>query len=199
MLQRLVLLWPRIKQIIVDKYKIVYSSKYLLYTNTLSFIALSGLGDVIRQRSEMYINKQQKYDVAFTLRMMAFGIICGPKQHFWYTIMDRFIVKGSIHRIVAKKIVADQLLFSPCSIVIFFTCMGFMEGRTIKESKKEIKEKFVEVYIADCSLWPAAQSINFYLVPPHLRVTYINFVNLTWNIFLSYTKNKLRSCKVETL
>ena len=43
----------------------------------------------------------------------------------------------------------------------------------------------------DLSVWPAAQAVNFYVVPGQYRVAYVSFVALLWNIFLSYISHKV--------
>ena len=44
---------------------------------------------------------------------------------------------------------------------------------------------------ADWTFWPAAQAVNFYVLPSHLRVIYVAFATLCWNTFLSYMKHKV--------
>lgn len=44
----------------------------------------------------------------------------------------------------------------------------------------------------DLMIWPAAQTVNFYLVPSPYRVAYISFVALIWNIYLSNISHKVR-------
>lgn len=39
-------------------------------------------------------------------------------------------------------------------------------------------------------MWPAAQFINFYFLPPHYRVLYVNVVTTLYNVFLSHIKHK---------
>jgi hypothetical protein len=43
----------------------------------------------------------------------------------------------------------------------------------------------------DLCVWPAAQAVNFYVVPGQYRVAYVSFVALLWNIFLSYISHKV--------
>ena len=35
------------------------------------------------------------------------------------------------------------------------------------------------------------QTVNFFWVPAHLRVTYVNIVTLLWTVYLSYMKHKV--------
>lgn len=41
----------------------------------------------------------------------------------------------------------------------------------------------------DCLFWPAAQAINFYLVPATFRVLYLNVLYVVWSMVLSYLKH----------
>ena len=44
---------------------------------------------------------------------------------------------------------------------------------------------------ADWALWPAAQALNFSVIPAQFRVLYVCGVTLCWNTFLSYYKHKV--------
>eukprot|EP00794_Sanderia_malayensis_P008066 gene8066-8929_t len=167
--------------------------RYLFVTNTISYVALYGLGDVLIQYIERHAlrkeNDNRGHDFRRTLSFMAFASFHGPVNHFWYSALDRFI-KGSKHSNVFKKLIADQLIFAPYSTGIFFMGLGTIEGQSLKTSVEETKRKFIPTYLADLAIWPAAQILNFYVVPPHLRMMYINTVTLFWNTFLSYMKHK---------
>lgn len=67
--------------------------------------------------------------------------------------------------------------------------MCYLEGKTNKEAAGELKVKFWPTYKMDCTVWPAAQVVNFFLVPPSWRVTYNSFMTFLWTVFLSYMKH----------
>lgn len=78
--------------------------------------------------------------------MLAVGLLQGPPQHWFYLYLDKFF-PGTSLMTVAKKIVIDQCIASPFCIVLFFSGMGVMEGKTIEDCKKELYDKFLTVYI----------------------------------------------------
>ncbi len=58
---------------------------------------------------------------------------------------------------------------------------------SVKKAWTNIKNKFAQIYIADCAIWPLAQMANFAFIPSHLQPIFVNFINIGWNTFLSYT------------
>lgn len=41
----------------------------------------------------------------------------------------------------------------------------------------------------DWCVWPPTQMINFFFVPNHYQVVYVNTVTMLYNVFLSYIKH----------
>jgi len=162
----------------------------LLLTNTVTSVAIFGAGDIIMQTMEQSSSKKIEYDFKRTGRMLVFASVLGAPQHFWYMALDRFIVKGVRSRVVMKKVLADQLILAPSFYVLFFGILGTLEGKSTKVIKDEFKEKFPTLYIADCSVFSVTQTINFRYVPNHLRIVYVNGVNLLWTLFISNFKHR---------
>ena len=62
----------------------------------------------------------------------------------------------------------------------------FLETNSVEKAKQHVKELYVTAYLADWVYWPFFQAINFYFVPPSLRITYLSVTTLAWNAFLCY-------------
>ena len=61
--------------------------------------------------------------------MLTIGLVLGPLNHYWYHMLDKFLV-GATGRIVAKKVLLDELIASP----IFTT--SFFVGKWRKQKKQ---------------------------------------------------------------
>ncbi|XP_060580992.1 mpv17-like protein 2 [Ruditapes philippinarum] len=171
-------------------------SKYLLVTNTATASSLLALGDCIIQHIEKMDNKEKSYNFQRTGRMFTMGFLFGPVSHVWYKILDRYL-PGAGLRTVACKILADQTVAGPFFCSAFFMGMSLLEGKSRQEGMEEVKAKFWTVYMLDWCLWPPAQFINFFFLPPNLRVVYVSGITLVWNTILSWMKHKEQHVETE--
>ncbi|XP_035698567.1 mpv17-like protein 2 [Branchiostoma floridae] len=164
--------------------------RYLLVTNVVSSGALLATGDIIQQTIELAgANNGQKRDWRRTGRMCVIGTMMGPFNHFWYKMLD-FYLPGTTFYTITRKILCDQIVAAPFFASFFLIGMGSLEGESIETSIADLKKKFWAIYLADWTVWPPAQAINFYFVPSHLRVIYVNCMTLGWDTYLSYIKHR---------
>ncbi|XP_011405251.1 PREDICTED: mpv17-like protein 2 [Amphimedon queenslandica] len=163
------------------------SNARLLLINTGTCCFLYSMGDFCRQRIEGNTTDWHR-----TGRMGVLGCCLGPLDHFWYTALDRLlpaITAGT----VARKVLLDQLIMAPICCSLFYLGMSAMEGRSRKDCFNELQVKFWPTYKVDWQVWPAAQILNFYLIPPHFRVAYVASITFLWTVYLSYMKHKKMS------
>ncbi|XP_022120306.2 mpv17-like protein 2 [Pieris rapae] len=166
-----------------------FFKKNLLLTNSITSGGFMVLGDLIQQEIEIHANLlPSRYDWSRTARMFIIGTLMGPLHHFYYIYLDKLLPHTDL-KTVGKKILNDQLLASPATILCFFYGLGFLEGKSMKQSTDEIKDKFALVYIGDCLFWPPIQFINFCYLPTQYRVFYINIATMIYNVFLSFMKH----------
>ena len=97
---------------------------------------------------------------------------------------------GRSFKIVARKVLVDQLIASPIIISMFFFTLGVMRRESLDETMQEIKHKFIRLYKAEWVVWPTAQVINFWILPNRFRVLYDNTVSLGYDVYTSYVINE---------
>ena len=118
------------------------------------------------------------------------------KTHF--DTIEKPVIRSKT--ILVAKIYADQFIFSVLYPVFFMMTTGiglemasnpnklnpngFIDS--VKKSWSNVKQKFIQIYVADCAVWPLVQMANFAFVPAHLQPIFVNVMNIGWNTFLSY-------------
>uniref|UniRef100_A0AC34FQH7 Mpv17-like protein 2 n=1 Tax=Panagrolaimus sp. ES5 TaxID=591445 RepID=A0AC34FQH7_9BILA len=109
--------------------------------------------------------------------------------HHYYKWLDGAIIKGSEGKIIAKKVFID-LICSPIFAVTFVTGVTLLEGNNVLHAVDEYRRKFWTIFALDCVVWPPAQTINFWLVPAHLRVSFVSSMIFVYTCFMSYIKHQ---------
>ena len=89
---------------------------------------------------------------------------------------------------ILTKVGADQLLNSPIGTASFFIWTQALKGQP-QRGLQETKEKLWPTTQIAWRLWPAAQAVNFLMIPAHLRIVYINAVAIVWTTILSTLAN----------
>ncbi|GLC34774.1 hypothetical protein PLESTM_000238600 [Pleodorina starrii] len=117
------------------------------------------------------------------LETSAFGT---PLAHWWFNLLDGRIMPDNPHcpAAVMTKMLADQVLFAPLGLLMFFAVIKCLEGRP-RDIPHTIRTSYVKSLLGGYLLWPAAGILNFALLPPEYRVFFNNCVNIIWTCFLS--------------
>lgn len=181
----------------------LFSPNFLFLTNTGISFGLSGLGDLIQQGIEKRKQTVPKTSVNWsrTLHMStSFGLTSGVLCHFWYSYLDR-VLPGKGLRVVVQKVAWDQVLFSPvCITACLLVSQGLRDSLTTSQFLGQTLQLGGRLYLAEWVIWPPAQFVNFYFLPPHYRVLYDNLVSLTYDTYTSHILHtKELGLKVECL
>ena len=157
-----------------------------LRTKAVTAGAISLCGDGIAQGLERRQGSDGEaaaetppHDAARSLRQVCYSFCFTPLVHGWYGVLQRSALP------VLGRVGADQLLFSPFAHVAFFTYMPLVKGGGAPEVEAELRGKLAVAMTANYALWPAAQVLNFKLVPARYQVFFVNLVSLFYSVFLS--------------
>lgn len=146
------------------------------------------LGDVLAQK--FLGDKDAAIVWARVARMASFGfLIHGPTGHYFYSALDRLIVGTSPIK-VASKVIIDQVFWAPIFTALFFSYLGFAEGKSVDDVINKIKNDTWTGVTTSWKFWPLAHTINFAFIPTSQRLLYVNTLQVGYNVILSILGNK---------
>lgn len=176
----------RLKQL-ADKVGVLFTSRYLLLTNTAITVGLSCSGDALQQNYQKFKKERIRLDKRRSGNVALTGLLIGPFCHFWYLYLDKWL-PGRTFRIIAKKLIVDQLICSPVVIGSYLAITSWCEGQRGIALKQELIEKGKTLYKADWVVWPVAQTVNFYFLPTKYRVLYDNTISFGFDCYFAHVK-----------
>ncbi|CAF0892994.1 unnamed protein product [Brachionus calyciflorus] len=166
-----------------------FFSKHLLATNLTISVCFSAAGDAIEQIVEILSNEIDNWDRKRTAKLSATGLTVGILCHYWYSFLD-LKYPHNTRGIVFKKILLNQVIFSPMCILLFFLTLGIVEQSKYTKITNDIQTKGKSIFLAELFIWPPASLINFYFVPFKFRVLYDSVTSLGFDIYNSYIVHK---------
>lgn len=152
-------------------------------------VGLSGIGDMTQQHYMILKGEKKTWDEVRTGHMSVTGFTVGVVCHKWYMFLDKKL-PGRTVKIVLKKVLVDQIFFSPVYITVFFLTSGLLDKSALKDIGKEIIEKGKQLYVAEWVVWPPAQLINFFFLPTKYRIFYDSTISFGYDIYTSYVKHE---------
>ena len=76
---------------------------------------------------------------------VSFGLTSGFLCHFWYKFLDNKI-QGNTIKVVTKKIIWDQIFFSPILIVACLLVSGIIEKSSSDDIQSDIRNKGTKIF-----------------------------------------------------
>ncbi|KAH3772579.1 hypothetical protein DPMN_173920 [Dreissena polymorpha] len=183
---------------ISSKVGILFSRRYLFYTNSAISVVMSCTGDALEQHYRILQGEQTQMDWKRSHDIGFSGLLIGAFCHLWYIMLDCWF-PGRTLGIAVKKSLVDQTVSSPICISAFLFVTSFFEGKTSAQMKQELKEKGKILYKAEWMVWPPAQIINFYFVPTRYRVMFGSSVSFGFEWYFSFVKYGDRHSKAGAL
>lgn len=121
---------------------------------------------------------------------MCWGIIMGIALSWWYKFLQIYALDPKFIEVL-RKVLTDQLCYSPVSLFCFFT-YGTMvlENGTWEDTKIKLSKIYFKTLIINYSVWFPIQFFNFLVVPHNFQVPFSSSISVLWNCFLSMRNSK---------
>ena len=105
----------------------LFGRKNLLITNAVISALMGAAGDAVQQNYDILTEKRDKkgsinggevskFEFTRTAHMTAAGLTTGVVTHYWYILLDRYMGPGRMPFLILKKVLIDQIIFSPINL-----------------------------------------------------------------------------------
>ncbi|KAK6198557.1 uncharacterized protein RJT21DRAFT_49008 [Scheffersomyces amazonensis] len=116
---------------------------------------------------------------------MCWGFIMAFIQCWWYKFLQIYSTDPKFIEVL-RKVLTDQLCFSPISLFSFFTYGTIvLENGTWDQAKIKLSKIYLKTLLINYSVWFPVQFFNFLIVPRNFQVPFSSSVSVLWNCFLS--------------
>ena len=123
--------------------------------------------------------------------MGVWGCLGAPVAVVWFRYLDRKYPPSKNLLTVLKKVAINQGTMGALVAVAF---LGFVslrdEGSFLQSWRERTQKSFIPLFTHGMTYWSLAHTLNFYFIPPHLRVIYQSFAGLLWTVYLSWEGHK---------
>lgn len=182
------------KALIEKPYKTKIITAGIIFVKKSSFTlhlgVLTVVGDCICQSVIEKKTFRETYNYQRTLNLLLIGtMISTPFCHIWYAKGAPAICKAvsnnqKLYPFISMAV--DQTLITATMLGTFLFLTEYMKDFSVKEGVHNVRRKFKTAIVTNWKVWPPIILANFLLVPPHLRVLFVNTIGFFWGIYMSY-------------
>lgn len=121
---------------------------------------------------------------------MCWGGILAFFQCWWYKFLQIYS-KDPRFIEVLRKVLTDQLCYSPISLFCFFTYgTMILENGTWELAKIKLRKVYLKTLMINYCVWFPIQFINFLIISRDYQVPFSSSISVLWNCFLSMRNSK---------
>lgn len=163
-------------QTVIEKQKL----SQLDYARTLRFFAI---GFCVAVSSSFHF-------ISIEIKMMCFFLLQkGPGLRKWYGTLDAKCTATSKLGRTAQKVFIDQIVFAPIFLACLLSMIGYSQHQDVGKVKEKLQNDYPDILIANYSVWPWVQIINFSIIPLNYQVLWTQTFAVFWNIYFSWRTN----------
>lgn len=113
----------------------------------------------------------------------------GPGLRKWYGTLDSHCKASSRFGRTMQKVFIDQIVFAPIFLACLISVIGYSQHQDVDKVKEKLRDDFKDILVANYSVWPWVQIINFSIIPLNYQVLLTQTVAVFWNIYISWRTN----------
>lgn len=107
----------------------------------------------------------------------------------WYGTLDAKVTASSRFGRTVQKVFIDQIVFAPIFLAGLLSLIGYTQHQDVDKVKDKLRNEYKDILVANYSVWPLVQIINFSIVPLNYQVLLTQTVAVFWNIYFSWRTN----------
>lgn len=88
-----------------------------------------------------------------------------------------------------QKVFIDQVVFAPIFLACLLSVIGYSQHQDVDKVKEKLRNDYTDILVANYSVWPWVQIVNFSLIPLNYQVLLTQTVAVFWNIYFSWRTN----------
>lgn len=113
----------------------------------------------------------------------------GPTIRTFYKFLHGAIKHSNPAIRTLQKVAIDQLGFAPVFLACLISIISYMQNQNVDLIKDKLKSEYTDILLANYTVWPWVQLVNFRFVPLNYQVLFTQIVAVCWNIFISWRTN----------
>ncbi|KAI0271250.1 hypothetical protein BC834DRAFT_858453 [Gloeopeniophorella convolvens] len=153
--------------------------------------------DVVAQ--QVFERRGKQHDLTRTARMSFYGGAClGASVTAWMRFLGKIQFASPVKTALARTGL-DQAIMQPTIVGMFFTAMPLLEGEGVAGVKQRVEKAYFPTLVRSWGVYIPAQLVNYFFIPPHLRLPIVGLVTLSWNTYLSALNARLGHHQQETI
>jgi hypothetical protein len=96
----------------------------------------------------------------------------GPITHTWYGLLEQIVKIQDPMLGLFARIFLDAIIFSPVTVTGYFIWRSMLEGSGLRGASHKLRTRFSSTVLGAWKFWPAANIINFGMIPLEYRALY---------------------------
>ena len=158
-----------------------------LKTPILTKACTSGVAYLLGDSLAQFLSKRKSFDFGRVARSTIAGFFShGPQLHFWCLFLDKFVGFGKrTYLSLPLKILLDQTFFALYLNGAYCAIIETLKGSTRRSIWRRVRTAALPSLFSSWKFWPFVHLITYSIVPFHLRVLWVDVVEVVWVAILA--------------